>query len=80
MKGIEMMIANLLGMKPEEMRLKVEQAVSLMEHGAKAMNTIQTDLNLIKNHLGIEEVKDNGGRALAERGNNSPANGHRIEL
>lgn len=79
MKGLEMMLANLLGMKPDEMRMKVEQAVSLMEHGAKAMTTIQSDLKQIKIALNIdEEVIDNGGRAISNRGNSS--NNNRIEL
>jgi len=79
MKGIEMMLANLLGMKPEDMRAKVEQAVSLMEAGAKAAEKIQSDLNAIKSHLGItEEGIVNGGRALAD--NRNSANNNRIEL
>lgn len=81
MKGLEMMLANLLGMKPEDMRAKVEQAVGLMEQGAKSAAAIQADLKAIKSHLGIEEnqeVLQNGGTELAHRGNS--ANGHRIEL
>lgn len=81
MKGLEMMLANLLGMKPDEMRAKVEQAVGLMEHGAKSMASIQSDLNAIKTHLGIVEGMggiDNGGRAIAD-GRNS-ANGSHIQL
>lgn len=73
MKGVEMMLANLLGMKPDEMRAKVEQAVTLMETGARTMATIQSDLTAIKKHLGIEETiqegKPNGGRELIGRSN-----------
>jgi hypothetical protein len=79
MRGLEMMLANLLGMKPEEMRAKVEQAIALMETGAKSMASIHSDLQLIKNHLGIsQEVIDNGGRAVADSRNS--ANGSHIQL
>lgn len=78
MMGIEMMLANLLGMKPEEMRAQVRQAVGLMETGAKAMADIQSDLKKIKAHLNIEEEGIvNGGTAIANRGS---TNGNRIEL
>jgi hypothetical protein len=79
MKGIEMMLANLLGMKPDEMRAQIESALNLMKTGASAAERMQRDIDAIKNHLGItEEVIDNGGRAIANRGNS--ANGNRIEL
>jgi hypothetical protein len=79
MKGLEMMLANLLGMKPDEMRSKVETAVNLMEQGAKTAATIQHDLALIKSHLGIEEKEfEHGGRAIANSRNS--ANSHHIEL
>jgi hypothetical protein len=78
MMGMEMMIANLLGMKPEEMRAQVKQAVTLMETGANSMTQIQSDLAKIKAHLGIDQEEfSNGGTAIAHRGS---ANGNRIEL
>ena len=84
MGGMEIMLARLLGMTPDEMRHKVEQAVNLMEHGAKAMQSsqadlaqIKADLAEIKSHLGITEVAENV-RAIANSGSNS--NGTRIEL
>lgn len=81
MKGLEMMLANLLGMKPDDMRAKVEQAVSLMEHGANTMARVQSDLAAIKKHLGIEENQEviiHGGSAIPDSRNS--ANGNRIEL
>jgi hypothetical protein len=82
MKGLEMMLANLLGMKPEEMRAQVDSALHLMKTGASAAEKMQRDIDAIKNHLGIEtvsqEVIDNGGRAIANRGNS--ANGHSVQL
>jgi hypothetical protein len=80
MKGLEMMLANLLGMKPEEMRAKVEQAVSLMENGAKTAAKMEADIAAIKNHLGITDEKEilNGGTAIANCGNSTHSN--RIEL
>jgi hypothetical protein len=81
MKGIEMMLANLLGMKPEEMRAQVDSALHLMKTGATAAEKMQRDIDAIKNHLGIEtnqEVIDNGGRAIANGGNS--ANNNHIQL
>lgn len=79
MNGMEMMLSRLLGMKPEEMRAKVNQAVSLMETGARTMAQVQSDLAKIKSHLGItEEDTVNGGIAIADR-RNSAGNNH-IEL
>ena len=79
MKGLEMMLANLLGMKPDEMGAKVETAVSLMEQGARTAAKIENDLALIKAHLGIgnEETLNHGpGRELA----NGRSHSQRIEL
>lgn len=73
MKGLEMMLANLLGMKPEEMRRQVEQALNLMHNGASAMGKLQNDVDLIKKHLGIDENSTevnhnvNGGTLPASR-------------
>lgn len=76
MRGPEMMIASLLGLKPEEMQVKVKEAIELMETGARAMASIQSDLTKIKIHLGIEqEGIVNGGTAIANR-RNSPDNNH----
>jgi hypothetical protein len=81
MNGMEMMLSRLIGLKPEELKAKVEQATSLMEHGAKAMADMQSDINAIKRHLGIEENSQeetlNGGRAITS--NRNSAN-NRIEL
>lgn len=75
MKGLEMMLANLLGMKPEEMRNKVETAVNLMEQGAKTASSIQSDLQKIKSHLGIDiEENLNGGTAIAKCRNSADRN------
>lgn len=79
MKGIEMMLANLLGIKPEEMRAQIEQALTLMKTGANAAEQVQRDLAAIKKHLGIEEETQNVGNAIAER-RNSSANGNHIQL
>jgi hypothetical protein len=79
--GVEMMLANLLGMKPDEMRAKVEAAVSLMEQGAKTAAKIESDLAQIKAHLGITEITEgceNVERIAAPSG--SVANGNRIQL
>lgn len=82
MKGIEMMLANLIGMKPDEMRAQVESALNLMKTGADAAARMQRDIDAIKAHLGITEEGmgeiNNGGRAIPDRGNRS--NGNRIEL
>lgn len=83
MKGLEMMLANLIGVKPEEMRAQVEQALALMKSGADAAAQIQRDLNAIKKHLGIEEDNSNGGQLTIGSANGSNRNGHapeRIEL
>jgi hypothetical protein len=82
MKGLEMMLANLLGMKPEEMRAKVETAVNLMEQGAHTAKAIEADLKAIKSHLGITDNQEetiNGGTAIAKRGSGS-ANRNHIQL
>lgn len=80
MKGLEMMLANMLGIKPEEMRAQIEQALGLMKSGAEAATQVQADLRQIKAHLGISEKEGNvnGGTAIANRGSSS--NNHRIEL
>lgn len=82
MKGLEMMLANLIGLKPEEMKAQVAEGIGFMEHGAKAMQQIQKDLELIKNHLGISdngtETIINGGRQLTERRDSADSN--RIQL
>lgn len=81
MKGLEMMLANLLGMKPEEMRAQVEGALHLMKTGASAAEKMQRDIDAIKNHLGItdepQEVIDHG-RRIASGGDS--ANGRHIQL
>lgn len=80
MTGLEMMLSKLLGMTPEQMKAQVNQATDLMKSGADAMAQVQRDLNLIKQHLGIQEVSENVQRAItAERGSNS-ANGSHIQL
>lgn len=80
MKGLEMMLANMIGIKPEEMRAQIEQALGLMKSGAEAAAKVQHDLELIKTHLGISDKEGivNGGTAIANRG--SRADNHRIEL
>jgi hypothetical protein len=79
MNGVEMMLSNLLGIKPAELRAQVEQAIGLMKSGAEAAASIQSDLAKIKNHLGIdvEEVPENVGRTAIANGH---ANNQRIEL
>jgi hypothetical protein len=81
MKGLEMMLANLIGIKPEEMRAQVESALNLMKTGANAAEKMQRDIDAIKQHLGIENQEiTNGERAItAERGN-SGTNGNHIQL
>jgi len=80
MKGLEMMLANLIGMKPEQMREQVDQALNLMRTGASAAARMQADLDAIKKHLGIDivspEVMENGRTAISDNRNN----GSRIEL
>lgn len=81
MKGIEMMLSNLIGVKPEEMRAQVESALHLMKTGASAAEKMQRDIDAIKKHLGItdETEADLNVRAIAaERGNS--ANGSHIQL
>lgn len=81
MTGPEMMIAKLLGVKPEEMRAQIEGAMQLMKTGAAAAEKMQSDLLAIKKHLGIEETATeetaNVG-AIANHGGS--ANGNRIQL
>jgi hypothetical protein len=81
MKGLDMMLANLIGIKPEDMRAQVQQALDLMSSGASAMAKLQADVNAIKKHLGITDDPQetiNNGRAIAERGNST--NGNHIQL
>lgn len=80
MTGPEMMIAKLIGIKPEELRQQVNQAIELMKSGAAAAAQIQSDLSRIKSHLGItdEEGNLNGGKSIARSG--SCADNNRIEL
>lgn len=81
MTGLEMMLSKMIGMTPDQMRGKVNQAVELMESGAKAMQSIQSDLTLIKNHLGLNnstEELSNVGAIASDSGNS--ANGSRIQL
>jgi len=84
MNGIEMMLANLLGMKPDEMRAQVESALHLMRTGAAAAEKMQRDIDAIKNHLGItdlqQEVIDNGGRAISDNRGTVNGDNRRIEL
>jgi hypothetical protein len=77
MKGLEMMLANLIGVKPEEMRAQVESALNLMRTGASAAEKMQRDIDAIKTHLGITEGTENVG-AIANHGGS--ANGNRIQL
>jgi hypothetical protein len=82
MKGVEIMLANLLGMKPDQMRAQVEGALRLMQNGASAAEKMQRDIDAIKKHLGITDIPqeelNNGGTAIAER--RDSANGNRIQL
>lgn len=81
MKGVEMMLANLLGIKPEQMREQINQALELMKSGAQAAAKIQSDLERIKTHLGITDIEEgtlNGGRTISTSRNSS--NNHRVEL
>lgn len=79
MTGPEMMIAKLIGIKPEELRAQVNQAIDLMKSGAAAAAQIQSDLACIKAHLGITDEKGIlNGRTIAHSG--SRADNNRIEL
>lgn len=78
MKGLEMMLANLLGMKPDEMRAQFEGALNLMKNGASAAEKMQQDIDAIKRHLGINaEEQINGRTAISD---NRARDGNRIEL
>lgn len=69
MKGVEMMLANLLGMKPDELRSQVESALHLMKTGASAAERMQRDIDAIKRHLNIaEEPIENVGRKSIPHG------------
>jgi hypothetical protein len=81
MNGMEMMLSRLIGVSPDEMRKQVESALHLMKSGAAAAEKMQRDIDAIKQHLGItenQEVIDNGGRTIANRGNS--ANHNHIQL
>jgi hypothetical protein len=83
MTGPEMMIAKLLGIKPEEMKQQIESALRLMKTGAQAAEKMQHDIDLIKNHLGIyemQESKDNGGRAISDNRGTVNGDNRRIQL
>ena len=80
MKGVEMMLANLIGVKPEEMRKQINQALELMQSGAAAAAKIQSDLELIKSHLGIETGKEETANVRAIANGGSSANNNRIQL
>jgi hypothetical protein len=79
MKGLEMMLSNLIGIKPEEMRAQVENAMHLMKTGAGAAEKMQRDIDAIKKHLGIEETETNENVGAIANHSGS-ANGNRIQL
>jgi len=80
MTGPEMMIAKLLGVKPEEMRAQIEGALSLMRTGAAAAEKMQRDITEIKKHLGIEEATEETANVGAIANHGGSANGNRIQL
>ena len=71
MNGLEMMLSRLIGMTPEQMKAQVNEATAMMRNGANAMASLDRKLDLIMKHLGIDDLEElnNGGRAIANRGN-----------
>ena len=60
MKGLEMMLANMIGMKPDEMRVKLEQFEQFVSGGAEALKSIAATQQQILDRLSAMEAATNG--------------------
>lgn len=76
MLGMEMMISNLIGMKPEEMKQSVTQVMTALENASNMLVSINERLTAIENHLNGDDT--NGGPTNGRK--QLPSNGEYIQL
>lgn len=81
MMGLEMMLSNLIGVSPDELRqiaLKITNGVDQMQ---KDIGTMKADIAELKAHLGLENDNDGGARAgISDSGGSSGGSGNHVQL
>jgi hypothetical protein len=64
MLGMEMMIANMIGMKPEELKQQVNGVINAIHAGVNNVKEINERLKRIEQHLEIGEFQNGRGKSL----------------
>lgn len=68
MLGTDMMIANLVGLKPSEMKAMAEKITNAVEQGARDLEEIKSTVTRLEETLSrLEALHDNGSNGNSNR-------------
>lgn len=64
MKGIEMMLASMLGITPDQMQDTINNAVNLLSSLDQRLSAIETKVNQIHRELNLEDTAEISGKVI----------------